>query len=75
VYVAPPAAAFGPPSKKDPDQHNRDPPKQGGGLVMLPLIVVVPEMIVNGIESVRRLDVNEGFETLRFAFVSVKVPG
>jgi hypothetical protein len=42
---------------------------------MLPLIVVVPEMIVNGIESVRRLDVNEGFETLRFAFVSVKVPG
>lgn len=27
VYVAAPAAAFGPPSKKDPDQHNRDPPE------------------------------------------------
>ncbi|MGP0036971.1 MAG: hypothetical protein ACLP4R_20730 [Solirubrobacteraceae bacterium] len=43
--------------------------------MMLPVIVVVPEMIVNGIESVRRFEANEGLETLRFAFVSVKVPG
>ena len=43
--------------------------------MILPVIVVVPDVIVNGIESVRRLEANEGFETLRFAFVSVKVPG
>jgi len=42
---------------------------------MLPVIVVVPEMIVNGIESVRRVGVGGDLHTLRFAFVSVKVPG
>jgi len=37
--------------------HSRDPPEYGAGLVTVPVIVVLPEVIVNGIESVSVLEI------------------
>src|SRR4051812_34252132 len=59
----------------DPLPHNRDPPAYGGGLMTVPVMVVLPELIVNGIDSASVLDVQEYAETLTFALASVGVPG
>jgi hypothetical protein len=56
VYVAPSAPTIGPPAGKDPPPHNIDPPAYGGGFVIAPVIVVLPELIVNGIDSVSVLE-------------------
>jgi hypothetical protein len=42
--------------------------------VIVPVMVVLPELIVNGIERVSVLDVYVGADTLTFALASVKVP-
>lgn len=41
----------------------------------VPVIVVLPELIVNGIDSASVLDVQVYTETLTFALASVEVPG
>jgi hypothetical protein len=59
----------------DPLPHTKDPPAYGGGLVIVPVMVVLPELIVNGIDSASVLDVHVGTETLTFALLWVKFPG
>jgi len=75
MYVAPFAAMITPAVCMDPLPHRRDPPAYVGGLVTVPVMVVPPELIVNGIDSVSVLDVHERTETLTFALVWLEVPG
>ena len=77
VYVAAFAPTIGPAAGRDPPPHKIDPPAYGGGFVIVPVIVVVPEVIANGIDSVSFLEIwgLNCAETVTLAFVSVNVPG
>jgi hypothetical protein len=76
VYVAALALTSTPATLKLPPPHSSPPPEYGDGLVTVPWMLVVCELIVNGIESFSVFDGIRSFiETLAFALVSANVPG
>jgi hypothetical protein len=79
VYVAAVAFTIEPAAGRDPPPHNIDPPAYGGGFVIVPVIVVVvPEVIANGIDSVSFLEICcclSCADAVTLASVSVNVPG
>jgi hypothetical protein len=78
VYVAAFAPTIAPAAVNEPPPHKLDPPAYGGGLVTVPVMVLLPELIVNGIDIVSSLKIIWGFtctETETLAFASLNVPG